>query len=127
MPLVRVLLLGTAATAVVAGAVSAARPAAHAAPAVVVGTVGPGYTIRLTRNGSRVRSLKAGRYTFRIVDRSRMHNFVLEKSHGGDFERSITSVPFVGTKQITVSLTRGDWEFYCAPHESTMHGDLRVT
>ena len=96
-------------------------------PPVVVGTVGPGTTIRLTKGGKRVKSLKAGRYTFRIADRAKAHNFVLEKSKGGKFERAITSVPFVGTKSMVVTLTRGSWEFYCAPHESTMHGNFTVT
>jgi hypothetical protein len=127
MPLVRVLLLAATATAVAAGAVSAARPSAQAAPVVVNGTVGPGYSIRLTRGGKRVQSLKAGRYIFRVSDRAPIHSFVLEKSHGGSFEHQITSVPFVGKKSFAVRLTRGEWEFYCAPHESTMHGDFTVT
>jgi plastocyanin len=74
-----------------------------------------------------VKSLKASRYTFRISDRSRSHNFVLEQSHGGELERRITSVPFVGTQRISIRLTRGEWEFYCAPHASMMHGDFTVT
>jgi plastocyanin len=93
---------------------------------VVVGTVGPGFTIRLSRNGSRVTRLKAGRYTFRISDRSTAHNFTLERKRGG-FERAITSVRFVGTKTLTVNLTKGSWEFYCSPHERTMHGAFTVT
>jgi plastocyanin len=101
--------------------------AAAPKPPVVVGTVGPGFSIHLTKGGKRVKSLKAGRYTFRIADRAKVHNFVLEKSKGGTFERAITSVPFVGTKSIVVNLTKGSWEFYCAPHEPTMHGDFTVT
>jgi len=100
--------------------------AAPKAP-VVVGTVGPGYSIHLTKGGKRVKSLKAGRYAFKITDRAAVHNFVLEKSKGGTFERAITSVPFKGTKTVVVKLTKGSWEFYCAPHESTMHGDFTVT
>jgi plastocyanin len=95
-------------------------------PPTVTGTVGPGFTITLTRNGKRVKTLAAGRYTFKIVDRASVHNFVLEKS-GGAFEKQLTSVPFTGSKSVVVRLTKGKWEFYCAPHESQMHGDLRVT
>ena len=98
-----------------------------AKPPSVVGTVGPGYSIKLTKGGRRVKTLKAGRYTFTINDRAALHNFVLEKSKGGTFERQITSVPFKGTKSIVVTLTKGSWEYYCRPHESTMHGDFTVT
>jgi plastocyanin len=97
-----------------------------AAAPLVVGTVGPGFTIRLSRSGSRVTRLKAGRYAFRVSDRSTAHNFVLERKRGG-FERSITSVQFVGTKTLTVNLTKGSWEFYCRPHERTMRGTFTVT
>src|SRR3954471_15418950 len=45
-------------------ATTAPKPATK--PPVVVGTVGPSFTIRLTKGGKRVKSLKAGRYTFKI-------------------------------------------------------------
>ena len=89
------------------------------------GTVGPGFSIKLTQNGHAVKTLKAGTYTFVISDKASIHNFVLEKS-GGKFEKAVTSVGFVGTKTIRVKLTRGKWEFYCKPHQSTMHGDFTV-
>jgi plastocyanin len=122
VPLLRLTFLAVLVVTIVVGSASAA-PTAR----IVNGTVGPGYTIKLTMNGKRVKSLPAGRYTFRVVDRSPIHNFVLERSHGGRFEKTITSVGFTGTKSVTVTLTKGEWEFYCAPHESTMHGDLTVT
>jgi plastocyanin len=90
------------------------------------GSVGPGYTISLTQNGKRVTSLKAGSYTIVVSDKASIHNFVLEKSHGGSFEKQITSVPFKGTKSVKVRLTKGDWEYYCRPHESMMHADFTV-
>ena len=34
------------------------------------GVVGPGYTISLTMNGKKVKSLKAGKYKFAITDKS---------------------------------------------------------
>jgi hypothetical protein len=100
----------------------------HAAPTVrtLKGTVGPGFSISLTQNGKRVRSLRAGTYRIVVSDRSPIHDFVLEREHGGDFERTITSVPQTGTRTITVRLTRGDWEVYCAPHQSTMSQDFVV-
>jgi plastocyanin len=123
MPLVRTAFVSALAAALLGAGAAAAAPQAT----VVTGTVGPGFTISLTKGGKRVTSLPAGKYTFTIVDRSNIHNFVLEQSKGGKFERAITSVPFTGTKSISVTLTRGAWEFYCAPHQSSMHGDLNVT
>jgi plastocyanin len=90
------------------------------------GTVGPGFTINLTKNGRRVLRLAPGLYRITVTDRSSFHNFKLEKSRGGTFERSVTSVPFMGTRTITVRLTAGRWEYYCVPHESTMEGHFTV-
>ena len=93
-------------------------------PPTLVGTVGPGFTITLEKGGKVVKRLKAGKYKFVISDKSSIHNFVIE---GPGMERSLTSVPFTGKKSFTLSLKKGKWEFYCAPHETTMHGDFRVT
>jgi plastocyanin len=89
------------------------------------GTVGPGFTISLTRNGRRVTRLAPGTYRLVVADRSAIHNFKLEKSAGG-FERSVTSIAFKGSKSITVRLTSGSWEYYCQPHESSMKGHFTV-
>jgi hypothetical protein len=91
------------------------------------GTVGPGFTIVLKNaNGRKVTSLKAGKYTFVVTDKSSFHNFVVEKS-GGKFERAITSVSGLGTRTVTLTLTKGKWEVYCKPHEVSMHQDFTVT
>jgi len=92
---------------------------------VLRGTVGPGFTINLTKNGRKVVRLAPGAYRIVVSDRSRIHNFKLEKS-GGAFERSVTSVPFQGTRTITVRLTAGRWEYYCQPHERGMKGHFVV-
>lgn len=89
-------------------------------------TVGPGFTINLMKNGRRVVRLAPGMYRITVSDRSSIHNFKLEKSRGGTFERTVTSVPFTGTRTITVRLTPGRWEYYCVPHESTMEGHFTV-
>jgi plastocyanin len=88
-------------------------------------TVGPGFTINLTKTGRRVTRLAPGMYRITVVDRSSIHNFKLEKS-GGAFERTVTSVPFRGTRTLTVRLTAGRWEYYCAPHENSMKGHFTV-
>jgi hypothetical protein len=89
------------------------------------GTVGPGFTISLKRGLTPVKTLKAGKYTFVVSDKATIHNFVIEGP--GGLDRPLTTVGFVGTKTVTLLLKRGTYKFYCAPHESTMHGTFRVT
>jgi plastocyanin len=93
---------------------------------VLRGTVGPGFTISLTKQGHRVTRLTPGMYRIIVSDRSSIHDFKLEKSRGGEFERRVTSVGFTGSRTITVRLTRGSWEYYCEPHESSMKGHFTV-
>jgi plastocyanin len=112
-----------AAFALVAAAIAAATPQQ---PVSLKGTVGPGFTITLTKSGQRVRTLRAGTYRFVIADRASIHNFVLEKESGGRFERELTDESEVGTKVATLRLTPGKWKYYCDPHESTMFGTFVV-
>jgi plastocyanin len=117
----------TALALATAGLVAAAVSFAAPQRAVTLrGSVGPGFTINLTKNGKKVRTLRPGTYRFVIADRSSAHNFVLEKEHGGRFERELTHVGAVGTKTVTVRLTRGTWKYYCEPHQSVMAGFFRV-
>lgn len=90
------------------------------------GTVGPGFSIKLTMNGKKVRSLHAGRYKFVISDKGSIHSFVLEREHPGHFEKTLTGVKFTGTKTYTISLKKGEWKYYCSTHESTMFGHFKV-
>ena len=53
-----------------------------------------------------------------------MHDFVLE---GPGVERDVTTVPFRGTKTVSVKLRAGKNKFYCRPHESSMFGFVKVT
>ncbi len=116
--------LAVAAAALIAVGSALATP--HAAAPTLNGTVGPGFTITLKQNGKAVKSLKAGSYTFVVADKADIHDFVVEKSKGGSFEKELTSVPFTGTKSVKIKLTAGEWEFYCRPHESQMKGTFTV-
>lgn len=87
------------------------------------GTVGPGFTIKLTKAGKVAKTLKPGTYKLTVTDRSAEHNFVLQK---GASKREITSLSFVGTKTVTVKLTRGMWTFFCVPHAPVMRGSFAV-
>ena len=74
----------------------------------------------------KVKTLKAGRYTFVVTDKATIHSFVLERQTGGKFEKAITTLPFKGTKTVTVTLGKGKWKYYCKAHESTMFGFFTV-
>ncbi len=99
-------------------------PAQAAAPKLL-GTVGPGYKITLTKGGTKVTKLKAGTYTFVIADKASIHNFELQWQSSGP--KQLTSVSFVGKKTVTLKLKKGKWKYYCAPHESMMFGFFTVT
>jgi plastocyanin len=95
--------------------------------ATLKGVVGPGFTISLTQNGKKVKTLKAGRYTFSISDKSSIHNFTLEKEKGSHkFEKHLTGTSFTGAKKATVMLTAGEFKYYCSNHESQMFGFVKV-
>ena len=63
--------------AVIAAAAVLWATGALAAPTsdTLTGTVGPGFTISLTQDGTKVTKLKAGDYTLKIDDRSDQHDF----------------------------------------------------
>jgi plastocyanin len=119
--------LGTllAALATMALMVAATASSGSDAARTLRATVGPGFSIKLTSAGKRVASLKAGTYKFVVSDRSAEHNFVLERE-SGQLERTLTAVSFIGTKTVTIKLTKGIWKFYCEPHASMMSGRFSV-
>jgi hypothetical protein len=96
---------------------------ASAAPGTLQGRVGPGFSISVTKAGRKVASLKAGRYTLVVDDRSSAHNFRLS---GPGLNRAVTGVAQVGVKRITITLRRGVYRFVCDPHAGSMAGSFRV-
>ena len=92
------------------------------------GVVGPGYSIKLTKGGKKVKTLKAGKYRLVISDKSNFHNFTLEREKPSKpkLEKHITSTAFKGSKTIVMTLKRGSWSYYCSIHEAQMHGDFTV-
>ena len=92
------------------------------------GVVGPGYSIKLTRNGAKVTSLKAGYYRFVIADKSSFHNFTIEREKPVKIEKHLTTTAFTGTtKAVVVNLKPGKWKYYGSVHESQMFGFFKVT
>jgi plastocyanin len=110
---------------VVPSASALGAQSALAAPPKLTGTVGPGFTIVLTQGGKKVKTLKAGKYTFVITDKSPNHNYNLDGPNG--WSKDFTTVPFVGTKTFTVTLKKGKYKYYCMPHESFMFGNFTVS
>ena len=100
-----------------------AAQSAGVGPTKLTGTVGPGFTITLKKGSAAVKTLKAGRYTITVTDKSKLHNFHLK---GPGLNRVITTVPFIGTKTVTVTLRRGSYTYVCDPHAQTMRGTIRV-
>ena len=111
--------------AVAAAAALAATAPGSAAPAqIVTGTVGPSFTIALTKGGHKVTKLKAHTpYRFVISDRATIHDFHLR---GPGVDRVLTGVGFQGSKSYTLTLKKGTYRFFCDPHASFMHGSFTV-
>jgi plastocyanin len=100
-----------------------AAPTGAMAPTKLKGTVGPGFTIVLKKGTTTVRTVKPGKYTITVQDKSNIHNFRLK---GPGLNRQITSVSFTGTKTVTVTLKRGKYTYVCDPHASNMKKTFTV-
>lgn len=97
---------------------------AQAAPPTVTAKVGPGYTINLTIGGKKVTKLKAGvKYRFVITDRSEDHDFRL---NGPGVRKMLSGEEFTGVKTTVLTLKKGNYRFYCAPHSDEMKGGFKV-
>jgi hypothetical protein len=121
MSVTLLVMLGLATTAAFA---TGAFAHASATPQLV-GTVGPGFTITLKKGGKAVKKIPHGKYTFVIHDKATIHSFSLDGPHG--LAKDFTTVPFVGTKSVTLTLKVGKYKFYCPPHEPIMFGHFTVT
>lgn len=99
-------------------AVSLARPSATALDA----TVGPGFSIKLTKDGAPVTHLPAGDYTITVHDLAEEHDFHLA---GGGISKA-TGIETTGTETWDVTLTDGSYIFFCDAHAATMLGKFTV-
>jgi hypothetical protein len=121
-------LLALAVLAATALVVAGAAFSRSTATRTLKGVVGPGYTIKLTKGGKKVKSLKAGKYRFVISDKSSIHNFTVEREKPSKpkIEKHLTSTAFMGSKTVVMTLKPGSWSYYCSNHESLMHADFTV-
>jgi hypothetical protein len=74
----------------------------------ITGSVSPSGKLTLSFKGKSVTRLTAGRYTFKITDRSSSHGFMLAK---GRKSLDLTAARFVGTHTAKVDLSAGKWLF----------------
>lgn len=100
-----------------------AVPAAFASTPTLTGTVGPGFTITLKQGTAKVTKLKAGTYTFKIADKSSIHNFHLI----GPGVNKLTTVGGTGNSTWKLTLKKGTYKYQCDPHKSFMHGSFTVS
>jgi plastocyanin len=115
----------TAAALAASLALAAPVLAGQTAATPLAGTVGPGFTIKLTKGGTPVKTLKHGTYKITVADKSSSHDFDF---FGPGVTKVITTVPFMGTKSVTVTLKKGTYTFQCDPHaRSGMKGTFKVT
>ena len=89
----------------------------------LVGEVGPGFTIEVTKGGKDVKTLRHGTYTIKVQDKAAIHNFHLF----GPGVNKKTGVSFKGTKTWTVKLKKGRYTYQCDVHLATMKDHFRVT
>jgi plastocyanin len=118
--------IAVVAAVVALGSAGAAMAFASATP-MLNGSVGPGFTISLKNSaGKKVKTLKAGTYKFVITDKADIHTFDLAQKSGGKFHKELTSDTFKGKKTVTIKLSKGKWQYYCAVHSDTMFGNFTV-
>lgn len=124
------------AVAVAAAVVAVPAAAAPAQGTLTLAVNSDAFVISLTAGGSKVRSVKAGSYTIRLVDKSAIHDVRLLKGSSTVKGRNAsgknvdvkTTVPQKKTLPLTVTLSRGTYTFVCDPHvEAGMKGTFRVT
>ena len=101
-----------------------AAPSTAMGPTKLKGTVGPGFTITLKKGTVKVKTLKAGKYSITVSDKSNIHDFHLK---GPGVNKIITTTPFKGTKTVTVKLKKGTYKYVCDPHASLMTHSFKVT
>jgi hypothetical protein len=97
-------------------------PAGGGAPGKLVGTVGPGLTISLTKGGAKVKSLKAGSYSVKVRDRSKALAFHLK----GPGVNKKTGAAYMGEQTWKVALRSGSYSFFSDAQRARVHGSFSV-
>jgi plastocyanin len=121
------LLLALAVAALVGALPATAAPDATT---VTLAVNSDAFVISLTSNGKKVTKLKPGTYTFKLVDKSGIHDVHLLRGTKTvkDTKGKGVLTPVAGktTKTVTVKLTKGKNTFVCDPHATSMKGAFTV-
>jgi plastocyanin len=100
-----------------AAALAVAAPASAAVPSFK-GSVGPGFTISMSKKPT-----KPGKIKVVVSDKSSSHNFHLT----GPGVNVKTSVGATGSKTFAVTVKKGLYRFVCDPHATSMKGSFRIS
>jgi hypothetical protein len=73
-------------------------------------TVNPTGKLTLRFKGKAVSKLKSGRYRITVVDKTAARSFLVQAAKQAAI--TISTVPFVGTRSVTVNLKPGQWSFF---------------
>jgi hypothetical protein len=76
----------------------------------LLATVSAAGKLSLTFGGKPVSTLKSGRYTISVTDRSKKNGFIVQES--GNTPDTVSTGAFTGKRSVTVSLVKGQWFFY---------------
>ncbi len=76
----------------------------------LLGAVSAAGTLTLRRNGKAVSSLLAGRYTFKVTDRSKTNGFTIQEIRQN--ATTVTGTSFTGKRSLTLALKSGQWFYY---------------
>ena len=113
----------TLAVLVVATAGGVLAATAGAKSSGLTGEVGPGFKIEVTKGEKDVKTIKAGKYSIKIEDKSNIHNFHLI----GPGVNKKTSVAFKGETSWKITLKPGRYTYQCDPHAASgMKGHFTV-
>jgi plastocyanin len=102
----------------------AAVSVAHSASSdgTLQANVGPGFSISLSQNGTRVTRLDPGTYTIAVNDQSSEHDFHLT----GPGVDETTDIGGTGQTTWTVTFQNGTYTYVCDAHATTMRGRFTV-
>jgi len=76
----------------------------------LAGTVALTGSVTLTVNGKPVTTLRAGRYTIKVADRSTKGGFTIQAIKQDP--STLTGLAFVGSRTVTLTLFAGQWLYY---------------
>jgi plastocyanin len=107
----------------IAAATAVLTATAGAKSAALKGEVGPGFKIEVEKGSADLKTIKPGKYTIKIEDKSTIHNFHLI----GPGLNKKTSVAFKGETTWKITLKPGRYTYQCDPHAASgMKGHFTV-